>query len=342
MIITRKNTKKVMVGNIQIGHTNKVVIQSMTNTKTANVSETCRQINELVAQGCEMVRVAVLDAEDCVALKQIVNKLPCPIIADIHYNYRFAIDAIKSGVAKIRINPANIPNLKQLESIVDCAKINNVAIRLGFNKGSYRKINNNALMKQILYYIKTLESWNFQNIIVSVKSSCFEETINLNKILASKIKYPIHIGVSEAGVYSDAIIKSTLGLYPLLKMGIGDTIRISISGSPLYEPVIAKKILGCVGLYDKQVDIVSCPTCGRLQWNIQKFMESIEELTNKISKKKKIAVMGCAVNGIGECQNADLGVYGNKTHAFIYKDGVLLKQVSHAKLLAEFKKLLLR
>lgn len=339
----REKTKKVTINNIQIGGNNQVIIQSMTNTKTSNINETLKQINELFLLGCELVRVSLLDKEDCQALEQIIKKAPCPIIADIHYNFKFAINAIKSGVAKIRINPANIKNEQHLQEIVKCAKKHNVAIRLGFNTGSYENgISNENLIKQVIHYIKKFESWDFYNIVVSVKSADFKRTIELNKLLSQKIIYPIHLGVSEAGQIIDATIKSSIALYPLLANHIGNTIRISITGSPLQEVTIAKKILNLAGLYNKLPQIISCPTCGRLQWNIDSFIKKTESIINKVNKKITIAIMGCAVNGVGECKNADIGVYGNKTNCFLYKNGKMIKQVNHSKVIEEFEKLLFR
>jgi (E)-4-hydroxy-3-methylbut-2-enyl-diphosphate synthase len=268
IMFTRLQTHKVLVGDVQIGHQNKVVIQSMTNTKTSNVIPTINQIKELVKHGAQLVRVAVLDQSDALALKQITKLSPCPIIADIHYNYRLAIIAIQNGVAKIRINPANI-DLDHLQEIVKTAKAHQVAIRIGINQGS--KLNQRsfatpkAMINCALKFIKLFENWNFHAIIVSLKSSQPLLTNILYQQAAQKIKYPLHLGVTEAGTLTNATIKNTIGLVPLLQKGIGDTIRVSISDHPITEVVVAKKILSNLGLYKNIVNIIACPTCGRLQ-----------------------------------------------------------------------------
>jgi (E)-4-hydroxy-3-methylbut-2-enyl-diphosphate synthase len=267
-MFNRLQTHKILIGNVQIGHQNKVVIQSMTNTKTSDVAKTINQIKRLIQCGAELVRVAILDQADVIALKEITKISPCPIIADIHYNYRFALMAIENGAAKIRINPVNI-DTKYLKKIVDVAKEHCVAIRIGINQGSRlnkKKFNTpQAMINCAQRFIKLFETWNFFNIVVSLKSSDPSVVTNLYELAAQKIKYPLHLGVTETGTQTNAIIKSCIGLVPLLQKGIGDTIRISVTGDPVVEPIIAKKILNNIGLYQNTPNIVSCPTCGRLQ-----------------------------------------------------------------------------
>ncbi|MDR1991626.1 MAG: flavodoxin-dependent (E)-4-hydroxy-3-methylbut-2-enyl-diphosphate synthase [Mycoplasmataceae bacterium] len=342
-MISRQNTQKIIVGNVQIGHQNKVIVQSMTNTKTSDVNATIQQIRKLVNAGAQLVRVAILDEIDANALKKIVEKAPCPIIADIHYNHKLAMLAIKNGAAKIRINPANI-NQKLLKEIVSCAKKYNTVIRIGINQGS--KLNNKnfttakSMINCALKFIKLFESWHFYKIIVSLKSSDPLLTTNLYELASHKIKYPLHLGVTEAGTKENAIIKSSIGLAPLLSKGIGDTIRISISGDPIDEPRIARKILHSLHLCNDTIDIIACPTCGRLQWNMSDLLKQVENYTKNLKHSMSIAIMGCAVNGIGECEHADIGIYGNKEQLFLYKKRHLLKKIPIHKGFVEIKQLI--
>ncbi|MDR0739696.1 MAG: flavodoxin-dependent (E)-4-hydroxy-3-methylbut-2-enyl-diphosphate synthase [Mycoplasmataceae bacterium] len=340
-MFTRKNTIKVLVGNIQIGQQNKIVIQSMTNIKTSNWKVVIRQINDLTTNGAELVRVSLLDKDDVMALKHIIQYAPCPIIADVHYNSNFAIAAIKSGAAKIRINPSNISH-DRLKEIVDCAKKYNTAIRIGFNQGS--KSNNyknpDDMVNSAIQLIKQFEKWHFYKIIVSLKSSDSSLVTRLYELAAHKIKYPLHIGVTEAGTHDTAIIKSVLGLSPLLNKGIGDTMRISITGNPLVEPVVTKKILHALNLYPNLPNVISCPTCGRLQWDLLSLTNQVEKYIATINKPITIAIMGCAVNGIGECEHADIGVYGSQNKLFVYAKGKHIKTIPIRNGFSEIKKLI--
>ncbi len=313
MFYSRTKTKRVKVGNIIIGGQNKIVIQSMTNTKTANVSATLKQINELCKNGCELVRVAIFDEKDLHALSSIVKKAKCPIIADIHYNYKFAIESIKAGAKKIRINPGNISDQKQLIEIIECAKKHHATIRIGINSGSLPKnikptITN--IVNVAVNWIKFFESRKFYDLVISLKSSDPVQTRKLYLLASNKIKYPLHLGVTEAGNKIDSAIKSTIGLHELIEKGIGDTIRISISGNPIIEPIIAKKILNACNLKQDIPNVISCPTCGRCLYEFDNVIKKIDLYLQSNPKSVNVAVMGCSVNGIGECQNADIGVYG--------------------------------
>ncbi|MDR0985608.1 MAG: flavodoxin-dependent (E)-4-hydroxy-3-methylbut-2-enyl-diphosphate synthase [Mycoplasmataceae bacterium] len=320
----RTQTKKIMVGGVQIGHSNHVVIQSMTNTKTSNINQTLKQIKNLFSIGCELVRVAILDTNDSSALNKIIKLSPCPIIADIHYNYKFAIDAINAGVSGIRINPANI-KLTDLKKVVESAKKNKIIIRIGVNQGS--TLNNKEILstKQLINltqkYVSQFEKWGFYDIVISLKSSNPFTTQQLYLQAAKIFKYPLHVGVTEAGSKTDAVIKSTTALIPILQKGIGNTIRISITGNPLQEISICKKILKQVNLYKNVIEIISCPTCGRLSWSLENLLSQVEEYTKNIDKQLKIAIMGCSVNGIGECLHSDIGVYGTNDKLIVYLKG---------------------
>lgn len=317
MIYLRNKTKKIKIGNVFVGGQNKIVIQSMTNTKTSNVSATLKQIEQLVKNGCELVRVAILDDQDLKALKQICKKSKCPIIADIHFNYQYAIQAIKSGAKKIRINPGNIADKNQLKKIIAVAKQYNVAIRIGINSGSLPKNIKNTpqnIVNCAIKWIKYFEQNNFYNIVISLKSSDPIQTKQLYKIAASKIKYPLHLGVTEAGGPLDSAIKSTIGLGELIQEGIGDTIRVSISGNPIIEPIIAKKILNVCGLKQNIPNVISCPTCGRCLYDFDYVLKHIQKLLDANPKDVNVAIMGCYVNGIGECKKADIGLYGVSSH----------------------------
>jgi (E)-4-hydroxy-3-methylbut-2-enyl-diphosphate synthase len=267
-MFTRKTTHPVQIGPLTIGHCDQVMIQSMTNTKTADVIKTIKQIKTLVSLGCKLVRVAIVDQKDIQGLKQIVQKKICPIVADIHYDYHLALAAIATGVAKIRINPNNITSTAKLKAIVLAAKKHHTAIRLGINQGSMIggvKTSLSAIVQYAINIIKQFERWGFKQIVVSLKTSDPLKTQQLYFLAAKKIKYPLHLGVTEAGNQNRAIIKSVIGLTPLIQAGIGDTIRISITNNPLSEPVVAKHLLGTLGLYQDYVNVISCPTCGRLQ-----------------------------------------------------------------------------
>ena len=346
-MITRDKTYVVNVGNIQIGGNNNVVIQSMTNTKTHDIDKTLKQINELVSEGCQLVRVAVFDNDDANSLKEIVKKSPCPIIADIHFNYEFAIKAINSGVAKIRLNPGNINNKKHIIEIIELAKKNNVAIRIGVNSGSLPDdivkkygINERAMISAAKRYLKIFEEHNFKNIVLSLK--CSDVLLSIKSyMLASKcFKYPLHIGITESGTYFNGTIKSCAGLSPLLINGIGNTIRISLTGNPVSEIKVCKKLLNSIGLYPNLVEVISCPTCGRLNFDLEPVVNEIENYTKNMNFPLKISILGCVVNGIGEGKEADIGIAGSINKGIIFVKGEIYKTVNQEQLVPELKKLI--
>ena len=320
MFYTRDKTKKVKVGNIVIGGNNNVIVQSMTNTKTSNIKQTVNQIKQLFQLGCQLVRVSVLDKQDADSLTKIVKLSPCPIVADIHFNGNFALKAILANVAKIRINPGNLKNLKEFEKIIYEAKKNNVAIRIGINTGSLPENikTNSQIVNLVKKYILICKKNKFSNIILSVKSTSVQQTIELNKLFAKHFNYPLHIGITEAGDLQTSCIRSTIVLTKLLKLGIGNTIRISISGDPYDEPIVAKTILQENGFNVDLTKLISCPTCGRMQANTTKLLKVIKPYIDLNPKKITVAIMGCLVNGLNEAKNADIGIYGLKNKFVIY------------------------
>ncbi|ANQ53376.1 4-hydroxy-3-methylbut-2-en-1-yl diphosphate synthase [Thermosipho affectus] len=320
--------KEINIGNVKIGGKNPIVIQSMTNTNTENIEETLSQINRLYKAGCELVRVSIPTFEAAIALKNITKKSPIPVIADIHYDYKLAIESIKNGAKKIRINPGNIGNKEKVKEIVKVAKEYNIPIRVGANSGS---ISNefahlskvDALCESALKEVKILESLGFYNIVISVKSSDVKETIQAYEKIYNITEYPLHLGVTEAGTYEWALIKSSIALGYLLYNGIGDTIRISIAGDPVNEVIVAKKILISLNLR-KGPQIIACPTCARTNIDVENWANILEQRFS--NKNIKIAVLGCVVNGIGEGKDADIGIAGIPNGFILFKDGKIIGQ----------------
>lgn len=344
----REKTKAVFVKNIQIGNNNHVVIQSMTNTKTHQINKTLAQIKALVQEGCELVRVAVLDQKDCDALATIVKKAPCPIIADIHFNPYFAIEAIKHKVAKIRLNPGNIQNEKQLKTIVQLANTYQVPIRVGVNSGSLPLDLMNkygvcakAMLLAIKRYLRLFEKNNFYNIVLSLKATNVLLAIETYQKAAAIFPYPLHIGITESGSLFNGTIKSSAGLGVLLYEGIGNTIRISLTGNPVSEVKVCKRLLNAFNLYSQMVDVIACPTCGRLNFDLEKVVKEIENFTKKMQFPLKVAILGCNVNGPGEAKEADIGISGGKGKGIIFENGKIIKEVAEDQLVNELKLLIL-
>lgn len=343
----REKTNKVMVGNVQIGNNNKVVIQSMTTTRTSDIENTIKQINSLVKQGCELVRVAILDEQDALALKNVVNKVKCPIIADIHFNHLLAIKAIENGAKKIRLNPGNIKNENELKKIIDVAKKYNVPIRVGVNSGSLPTdvvnqygVNANSMIFTLDNYLKTFEKYDFKNIVISLKTTDALMAIESAKLAAKKYKHPLHIGITESGSIFNGTIKSSAGLAVILYEGIGNTIRISLTGNPITEVKVVKKLLNSLNLYDNLVDVISCPTCGRLNFKLEPVVKEIENYTKNMNFPLKVAILGCAVNGPGEAKEADIGIAGGNGSGIIFENGKIIKTVKEEYLVEELKKII--
>ncbi len=343
----REQTVPIFVKDIQIGGNNKVVIQSMTTTKTNDLESTIKQIKQLVEEGCELVRVAVLDDNDANALKYIVDNSPCPIIADIHFNPMLAIKAIDNGVAKIRLNPGNIKNKEDLQKIITKANSKNIPIRVGVNSGSLpidlvKKfgVSAKSMIIAAKRYIDIFELHGFKNIVISLKATDPLLAIESYKLASKIFKYPLHIGITEAGSLFNGTIKSSAGLGVLLYNGIGNTIRISLTGNPISEIKVCKKLLNTFGLYDNLVDVISCPTCGRFNFKLEPVVQEIEDYTKEMKFPLKIAILGCAVNGPGEAKEADIGIAGGNGSGIIFEKGKVIKTVNEDELVSELKKII--
>ncbi|MGI6144201.1 MAG: flavodoxin-dependent (E)-4-hydroxy-3-methylbut-2-enyl-diphosphate synthase [Clostridia bacterium] len=334
-MMKRRVTKNFLLGSVGCGHLYPVSVQSMTNTHTANVAATIDQILRLAEAGCEIVRVAVPDREAGEALKEIVSLSPLPIVADIHFDYRLALLAIKNGVHGLRLNPGNIGAEWKVKEIVKAAKERNIPIRIGVNSGSldkkfleqYGKPTALAMVESALEHINILESLNFDLIKISLKSSQVPLMLEAYRMIAEKTAYPLHLGVTEAGLSERAMIKSAIGIGTLLAEGIGDTIRVSLTGDPCQEIKAAKHILSTLGLRENGVEIISCPTCGRCKIDLASLATEIEQKLINVKIPLKIAVMGCAVNGPGEAREADLGIAGGEEEGLLFVKGKIKKKL---------------
>ena len=323
----RTETKRIKVGNIYIGGSNHVVIQSMSTKLPHNLDECIKQIKELEDAGCEMVRVAIKDESDAIAISKIKEATHVPIVADIHFNYELGIKAIEAGVDKIRFNPGNIGSDAKLKALVDKCIEHNTPVRIGVNSGSIEQdllersdlSNVDKCVMSLERYIHKCEEFGLTNLVLSIKLSNVLDTIEAYKIISSKYSYPLHIGLTESGVGDNALIKSSIAIGTLLSYGIGDTIRVSLTGDPIKEVYAAKTILKSLGLLDSP-DLISCPTCGRTEVDLEKYARIIDDYLVNVHKKITVACMGCLVNGPGEAKDADMGV------AFISKRGILFKK----------------
>ncbi|WP_295162843.1 flavodoxin-dependent (E)-4-hydroxy-3-methylbut-2-enyl-diphosphate synthase [uncultured Brachyspira sp.] len=320
----RKKVKTVKIGNILIGGNNTISIQSMTNTDTRDIKSTSEQIKLLEDAGVDIVRLAVLDIDAAKAVKDIKKHTKIPLIADIHFDYRLALESMKNGIDALRLNPGNIKDKEKVKEVIKEAKDRNLTIRVGVNGGSldrsiYKEANAENMVKSASDHIKLMEDLNFTNIKVSLKSSDINTTIEANTLFREKFDYPIHLGVTEAGTLRNSLIKSTSALSYLIINGIGDTIRYSITGDPAEEVMAGKMLLKFLGIRNEpSIEIISCPTCGRCQVDVEKVAGFIERHVQNIKKNITIAIMGCVVNGPGEARHADFGVAGTKDGNFIF------------------------
>ena len=338
-------TKTVKIGSTIIGGSNKVAIQSMANIKTEYVDKVTNQILALENAGCDIIRVAVKDEVDALAIKQIKNSVKIPIVADIHFDYRLAIKSIENGADKIRINPGNIGKEENVKMVADCVKAHGVAVRVGSNSGSVEKEflskygkSEISLAESVLSKVSALEKYGVNDIVISAKASNVPLTVKTYEYLNAKTNYPLHIGVTEAGTYESGLVKSAVGIGSLLLKGIGNTIRVSLTADPIKEIYAGQKILRSVGLDSNFAEVISCPTCGRTEYNSIALAERVEELTKNIRKPLKIAVMGCVVNGPGEAKDCDIGIAGSKNSCVIFKKGEIFKTVPFEKAEEEFIK----
>ena len=328
-------TKKVNIGGVYIGGGESVKIQSMCTTKTSDVERTAAQINALAQAGCDIVRVSVLDEDDAEAIKELKRKCVTPIVADIHFSHKLAVAAIESGCDKVRINPGNIGGDGEIKIVADCIKAHKIPVRVGANTGSIEKgflqkygKSARALVESALLNADILEKYGVNDIVVSVKASSAPLTYEAYSLLAAKRDYPLHIGVTEAGTRQMAIVKSSAALGALLLNGIGDTLRVSITGDPVEEVYAAKDLLRAVGLDKNFVEVISCPTCGRCEWDVITLAGKVNERVKGIKKPLKIAVMGCVVNGPGEAKDCDLGIAGSKEYCVIFRNGEIERRVA--------------
>ena len=343
----RTETRKVKVGDISIGGENKVVIQSMCNTKTKDVENTVKQILELEKAGCEIIRVACLDIEDAKAISEIKKQIHIPIVADIHFDYKIALQAIESGVDKVRINPGNIGSKEKVKQVVDACKKKSIPIRIGVNAGSLEKDllekyggkpTAKAMVESARRHIKILEELEFYDILISLKASNLDLCIEAYEEASKEFNYPLHLGITEAGTEFSGTIKSSIGLGYLLRQGIGDTLRVSLSDDPVKEIKVAKEILKDCNLYKKSPTLIACPTCGRTQIDLIPIAKQIEEFLQKIEADITVAVMGCAVNGPGEAREADIGMAGGIKEGLIFKKGEIVRKVKQEDIVEELEK----
>lgn len=342
------NTKRIKVGNLFIGGSNDIIIQSMTNTKTSNIEATVNQILALENAGCQLVRVTVNDMEAAKAIKFIKEQIHIPLVADIHFDYRLAIAAIENGIDKLRINPGNIGSDEKVEAVVNKAKEYQIPIRIGVNGGSLEKSilekyshpTPEALVESAMYHIELLEKFDFRDIIVSIKASNVKTMTKAYRIIKEKIDYPLHLGVTEAGTSFTGTIKSSIGIGSLLLEDIGDTIRVSLTADPVEEIAVAKEILKVLEIRKDGTEIVSCPTCGRTEIDLIGLAQAVEKEFKSFDKNIKIAVMGCIVNGPGEAKEADYGVAGGKGYGVLFKKGQIVKKVEEKDILSELKALI--
>ncbi len=333
--IQRKQTKKIKVGDIFLGGDSPISVQSMTNTDTRDVKSTVGQIKRLQEEGCRIIRVAVPDSQSAEAVKEIKKAISIPLVADIHFDYRLALECMRNGVDKIRLNPGNIGGQDRVKIVADMAKERQIPIRIGVNSGSVEKgilekyggVTPEGMVESALNHAAMLEAADFGDIAISIKASSVPMTIAAYRLLSQKTAYPLHVGVTEAGTVYKGTIKSSVGIGCLLAEGIGDTIRVSLTGDPVEEVRAGKQILKSLGLLKEGIEVVSCPTCGRTKIDLIGIVNEIEPVLDKLNKDIKVAIMGCAVNGPGEAKDADIGIAGGTNEVLLFKKGQVVKKI---------------
>jgi len=336
----RKDTREIKIGEGRFGGSDLVTVQSMTTTKTKDIEATVDQIKALTVAGCDIVRVACLDEEDARAIKKIKSRITIPLVADIHFDYRLALLAIENGIDKIRLNPGNIGNEEKVRQVVEAAKEKKIPIRIGVNAGSlekhilkkYGKPTAQGMVDSALHHIKILEDLDFHDMVVSLKATDVDLTVQAYELAARTIPYPLHLGITEAGTEFSGTIKSSIGLGILLNQGIGSTIRVSLSDDPVKEIKVAREILKNFGLIKNMPTLVSCPTCGRLDYDMIPLAKKVEVYLEGIHQDITVAVMGCAVNGPGEARAADVGIAGGREEGILFRSGEIVKKVPESEM----------
>ncbi len=345
----REHTKVIKIGDRVIGGGNPILIQSMTNTRTEDVCATVKQIHRLETAGCEIIRCTVPTMEAAQAIKEIQKEIHIPLVADIHFDYKMAIAAIENGADKIRINPGNIGSLERVKDVVKAARERNIPIRVGVNSGSlekelvakYQGVTAEGIVESALAKVKIIEDLDYQNMVISIKSSDVLMCVKAHELLVNETDYPLHVGITESGTVMSGNIKSSIGLGIILYQGIGDTIRVSLTGDPVEEVKSAKLILRTLSLRRGGVEVVSCPTCGRTRIDLIRLATQVEEMVADIPLDIKVAVMGCVVNGPGEAKEADIGIAGGIGEGLLIKKGEIVKKVPEAELLNTLREELL-
>ena len=342
----RKQTKQIKIGQVLVGGNAPVSIQSMTNTDTRDVKATVEQIARLTDAGCDIIRVAVPDMEAAQAVKAIKAGITIPLVADIHFDYRLALECMKNGVNKIRLNPGNIGGHDRVKAVADMAKERAIPIRIGVNSGSVEKsivekyggVTPEGMVESALSHASLLEDENFSDIAISIKASSVPMTIAAYRLLSQRTNYPLHVGVTEAGTIKKGTIKSSVGSGCLLAEGIGDTIRVSLTGDPVEEIIVGREILKSLGMIKQGIEIVSCPTCGRTKIDLISIANQVEPVLEKLDKNIKVAIMGCAVNGPGEAKDADIGIAGGVNEALLFKKGTIIRKIPQDRIVEELIK----
>ena len=339
----REKTKVVRIGNLKIGGGNPIAIQSMCNTKTAHTEATVQQIRELAAAGCDIVRLAVPDMEAAKNLGNIIRQVKTPLVADIHFDYKLALEAMAQGISALRINPGNIGGAERVKKVVAAAREGGIPIRIGVNAGSldhkiltkYGGITAEALVASAMEHVRVLEELDFYDMKISLKAHDVPLTLAAYRLMSERVDYPLHLGITEAGTAGTGIIKSSVGVGALLAEGIGDTIRISLTGDPVVEVRTANEILKALGLKEYGPTLVACPTCGRTSINLVEIAEKVEERLRSMEEPIEVAVMGCVVNGPGEARGADVGIAGGNGEGLIFRKGEVVRKVKEEDLLSE-------
>ncbi|MBR2735643.1 MAG: flavodoxin-dependent (E)-4-hydroxy-3-methylbut-2-enyl-diphosphate synthase [Clostridia bacterium] len=342
----RRRAKEVQIGNIKIGGDNRIAVQSMLSIPSYDVKNSVKQAKELKSAGCDILRIAIPDIDAVKLIDAIKSEVDIPLVADIHFNYKLALESVAAGIDKIRINPGNIGDEEKIKAVAKACRNGGIPIRIGVNSGSVEKhllekhggATPDAMTESALYNAKLLEKFDFNNIVISIKSSSVQDTVKAYKLIAEKCNYPLHLGVTEAGTETLGTLKSAIGIGSLLLGGIGDTIRVSLTDSPLKEVETGINILKSLDMYGSGIKFVSCPTCGRTRINLIKIAKEAEKALANCKKNLKIAIMGCVVNGPGEAKDADIGITGANGIGIIFKKGEVIRKVPEEQLISELIK----